>query len=421
MFLDQAKIQVKAGDGGDGCVSFRREKYVPFGGPNGGNGGHGGDVILVVDPKLNTLSSFHHRTRFAAERGKNGAGKDQTGASGADLRIAVPPGTIVRDADTGTLVADLTMPGQELRVASGGRGGRGNARFATSTNQAPRMAENGEPGGSKSLLLELKLIADVGIVGLPNAGKTTLLASVSAARPNIADYPFTTLEPYLGVATLARGRDETTLVLADIPGLIEGASQGVGLGHEFLRHIERTRILVHLLDGASEHPLADYETINAELAAFGRGLDIKPQIVAFNKMDLLQAQEQWPQVKQALQERGVEAMAISAVAHEGVRELLFRAVNKLAEMPLVELVEPVPVITLTEEEPFTIEHREDGWHVSGARLERLVAMSRFDSFEALQHLQHKLERLGVIEALTAAGVQEGDTVFLGDYEMEWHL
>jgi len=417
MFLDQAKIQVKAGDGGNGCVSFRREKYVPFGGPNGGDGGHGGDVILVVDPKLNTLSWFHHKTKFAAGRGKNGAGKDQTGASGAHLRIAVPPGTVVRDADTGTLVADLTTPGQELRVARGGRGGRGNARFATPTNQAPRMAENGEPGESKSLLLELKLIADVGIVGLPNAGKSTLLASVSAARPKIADYPFTTLEPYLGVATLD---DETTLVLADIPGLIEGASQGAGLGHEFLRHVERTRVLIHLLDGASEHPLADYETINAELAAFGRGLDVKPQIVAFNKMDLDQAQEQWPQVKQTLQEHGVEAMAISAVAKEGVRELLYRAAQRLAEMPAVELVEPVPVITLTEEEPFTIVHQENGWHVSGARLEKLMAMSRLDSFEALQHLQHKLERLGVIEALTAAGVQEGDTVFLGDYEMEWH-
>jgi len=417
MFLDQAKIQVKAGDGGNGCVSFRREKYVPFGGPNGGDGGHGGDVILVVDPKLNTLSSFHHKTKFAAERGKNGAGKDQTGASGADLRIVVPPGTVVRDADTGTLVADLTTPGQELRVAHGGRGGRGNARFATPTNQAPRMAENGEPGESKSLTLELKLIADVGIVGLPNAGKSTLLASVSAARPKIADYPFTTLEPYLGVATLD---DETTLVLADIPGLIEGASQGAGLGHEFLRHVERTRVLIHLLDGASEHPLADYETINAELAAFGRGLDVKPQIVAFNKMDLIQAQELWPQVKQALEERNVEAMAISAVAQEGVRELLYRAAVKLAEMPLVELAEPVPIITLTEEEPFTIVHRGDGWHVSGARLDKLMAMSRLDSFEALQHLQHKLERLGVIEALTAAGVQEGDTVFLGDYEMEWH-
>jgi GTP-binding protein len=417
MFLDQAKIQVKAGDGGNGCVSFRREKYVPFGGPNGGGGGHGGDVILVVDPKLNTLSSFHHKTRFAAERGKNGAGKDQTGAGGADLRITVPPGTVVRDADTGMLVADLTTPGQELRVARGGRGGRGNARFATPTNQAPRMAENGEPGESKSLMLELKLIADVGIVGLPNAGKSTLLASVSAARPKIADYPFTTLEPYLGVATLD---DETTLVLADIPGLIEGASQGAGLGHEFLRHIERTRVLIHLLDGASQHPLADYETINAELVAFGRGLDVKPQIVAFNKMDLDQARQQWPQVKQALEERGVEAMAISAVAKEGVRELLYRTAQKLAEMPPVELVEPVPVITLTEEEPFTIVHQENGWHVSGARLDKLMAMSRLDSFEALQHLQHKLERLGVIEALTAAGVQDGDTIFLGDYEMEWH-
>ncbi len=417
MFLDQAKIQIKAGDGGNGCVSFRREKYVPFGGPNGGDGGHGGDVILVVDPKLNTLSSFQHKSKFAAQRGQNGRGKDQTGASGADLRIPVPPGAVVRDAEAGTLIADLTTPGQELRVARGGRGGRGNARFATPTNQAPRMAENGEPGESRTLLLELKLIADVGIVGLPNAGKSTLLASVSAARPKIADYPFTTLEPYLGVVSLD---GETTLVLADIPGLIEGASQGAGLGHEFLRHVERTRVLIHLLDGARENPLADYETINAELAAFGRGLETKPQIVGFNKMDLPDAQAQWPQVKRELGRRGIEAMAISAVAKDGVRELLYRAAQKLQELPPVELVEPMPVITLTQEEPFIIERRQDGWHVSGPQIEKLVAMSRFDSFEALQHLQHKLERLGVIEALTSAGVQEGDAVFLGDYEMEWH-
>jgi len=417
MFLDQAKIQIKAGDGGNGCVSFRREKYVPFGGPNGGDGGHGGDVILVVDPKLNTLSSFQHKSKFAAQRGQNGRGKDQTGASGADLRIPVPPGTVVRNVETGTLIADLTTPGQELRVARGGRGGRGNARFATPTNQAPRMAENGEPGEGRTLLLELKLIADVGIVGLPNAGKSTLLASVTWARPKIADYPFTTLEPYLGVATLD---DETTLVLADIPGLIEGASHGAGLGHEFLRHIERTRALIHLLDGARENPLADYETINAELAAFGRGLETKPQSVGFNKMDLPDAQAQWPQVKRELGRRGIEVMAISAVAKDGVRELLYRVAQKLQELPPVELVEPMPVITLTQEEPFIIERRQDGWHVSGPRIEKLVAMSRFDSFEALQHLQHKLEQLGVIEALTSAGVQEGDTVFLGDYEMEWH-
>ena len=419
MFLDQAKLQVKAGDGGNGCVAFRREKFVPFGGPSGGDGGRGGDVILVVDRKLNTLSAFHHKTRFEAQRGENGRGKDQTGASGEDLRIPVPPGTVVRDADTGLLIADLATPGQELRVARGGRSGRGNARFATPTNQAPRMAENGEPGEAKTLLLELKLIADVGIVGLPNAGKSTLLASVSAARPKIADYPFTTLEPYLGVVSLD---DETTLVLADIPGLIEGASQGAGLGHEFLRHVERTRVLIHLLDGSRENPLADYETINAELRAFGRGLDAKPQMVGFNKMDLIEAQERWPQVKRELERRGVEALAISAVAQDGVRELLYRASQKLRELPPVELAEPVPVITLTDasREPFTIERRQDGWHVSGARIEKLVAMSRFDSFEALQHVQRKLEWLGVIEALTSAGVQEGDTVFLSDYEMEWH-
>jgi len=417
MFLDQAKIIVKAGDGGNGCVSFRREKYVPYGGPNGGDGGHGGDVILVVDRKLNTLSSFQHKTRFEAQRGANGHGKDQTGASGADLRLPVPPGTVVRDADTELLIADLAAPGQELRVARGGRGGRGNARFATPTNQAPRMAENGEPGESKTLLLELKLIADVGIVGLPNAGKSTLLASLSAARPKIADYPFTTLEPYLGVATLD---DETTLVLADIPGLIEGASKGAGLGHEFLRHIERTRVLIHLLDGSRENPLADYETINAELAAYGHELAEKPQIVGFNKMDLPDAQQHWPQVERELERRGVEAVAISTVAKDGVRELLYHAAHKLAELPPAEIVEPIPVITLTEESPFTIERRQDGWHVSGARLEKLMAMSRLDSFEALQHLQHKLERLGVIDTLTQAGVQEGDTVFLCDYEMEWH-
>jgi len=417
MFLDQATIHVKAGDGGNGCVSFRREKYVPFGGPNGGDGGRGGDVILVVDPKLNTLSFFQHKRRFAAERGKNGRGKDQTGADGADLRIPVPPGTVVRDADTGLLIADLTSSGQEICVARGGRGGRGNARFATPTNQAPRMAENGEPGESRTLQLELKLIADVGIIGVPNAGKSTLLASVSAARPKIADYPFTTLEPNLGVAALD---DETTLVLADIPGLIEGASRGAGLGHEFLRHIERTRLLIHLLDGASLDPLADHEAINAELRAFGHGLAEKPQIVAFNKMDLPQARERWPAIQRALEQRGVEVMAISAATKDGVRELLYRAAQRLAALPPVELVEPVPVIRLVEDKPFTIERKEDGWHVRGTRIEKLMAMSRLDSNEALQHLQRKLERLGVIEALASAGVQEGDTVFLGDYEMEWH-
>jgi GTP-binding protein len=417
MFLDQAKFTVKAGDGGNGAVAFRREKYVPFGGPSGGDGGRGGDVILVVDRKLNTLSSFQHKTRFEAQRGENGRNKDMFGASGADLRITVPAGTVVRDVDTGLLVADLTTHGQELRVARGGRGGRGNARFATSTNQAPRMAENGEPGETKTLLLEIKLIADVGIVGLPNAGKSTLLASVSAARPKIADYPFTTLEPYLGVVTLDT---ETTLVLADIPGLIEGASQGLGLGYEFLRHIERTRVLIHLLDGSRQDPLADYATINAELAAYGHGLGEKPQIVGVNKMDLPDARERWPEINQELERRGAEAVAISAVAKDGVRELLYRAHQKLAELPQIEIAEPIPVITLTEEEPYEVEHRQDGWHVSGARLLKLLTMSRFDSFEALQHLQRKLEKMGVIEALTQAGVQEGDTVFLCDYEMEWH-
>jgi GTP-binding protein len=419
MFYDQAKIFVKSGDGGDGSVAFRREKYVPHGGPAGGDGGRGGDVVLVVDSHLNTLYRFSRQRHFKAERGEHGRGKNQTGANGADAQVPVPPGTVVRDADTGELMADLTEPGQRFVAVRGGRGGRGNARFATSTNQAPRMAERGSPGEERWLELELKLLADVGLVGLPNAGKSTLLASVSAARPKIAAYPFTTLQPNLGVVVLD---DYTSIVLADIPGLIEGASQGAGLGHEFLRHIERTRIIIHLLDGAGEDPLEAFDTINAELAAFDQRLAAKPQIVAFNKIDLPDAQALWPLVRDELQKRGYEVLSISGLRHEGTQELLYRAVQRLNELPppADEVPAEIPVLRPDlDRDHFTIEREAGGWRVRGPRIERLVQTTRWDLYEAVSRFQKSLERMGITPALEEAGVKNGDTVFIGEAELEW--
>ncbi len=416
MFFDEAKIYVKAGDGGNGCVSFRREKYIPFGGPNGGNGGKGGDIYLVVDLHLNTLINFKKRSHFKAQRGGHGRGKNQTGKQGEDLTIAVPPGTVAYDADTGQLLADLTQPGQRALVAQGGRGGRGNAAFATPTNQAPRLAEKGEPGQERWLRLELKLIADVGIVGVPNAGKSTLLAAVSAARPKIADYPFTTLEPNLGVVTV----DDRDFVLADIPGLIEGAHAGAGLGHQFLRHVERTRLLIHLLDGASADPLGDFEKINEELALFDPQLARKPQVVVLNKMDLPQTQELWPRIRREIKKLELEAMSISAVTGQGVPTLLQRVVNLLDSLPREEpVVEEVKVFRLEEEEPFSIAQEEDGWRVRGPEIERVVAMTNWEYDEAVMRFQRVLEAMGISAALEKAGVEVGDTVRIGDVELEW--
>jgi GTP-binding protein len=418
MFYDQAKIFVKSGDGGDGCVAFRREKYIPHGGPAGGDGGKGGDVVLVVDPHMNTLYRFSRKRHFKAGRGEHGRGKNQTGANGGDVIVEVPPGTVLRDADTDELLVDLTEPGQRFTVARGGRGGRGNTRFTSATNQAPRMAERGEPGQERWLALELKLLADVGLVGLPNAGKSTLLAAVSAARPKIADYPFTTLQPNLGVVVLD---DYNSLVLADIPGLIEGASQGAGLGHEFLRHVERTRLIVHLLDGAGEDPLEAFDAVNGELAAFDERLAAKPQIVAFNKMDLPDARALWPLVRDDLKERGYETMAISGLARQGTRELMHRVAQRLAELPPPE-TEPaieIPVLRPDEDEDYTIERRSGAWHVRGTRIERLARMTRWDLYEAVSRFQKTLERMGITQALEDAGVRTGDTVFIGEVELEW--
>ena len=417
MFYDEVKIYVKGGDGGDGAVAFRREKYVPYGGPAGGDGGKGGDVLLTVDTHLNTLYRFSRKRHFKAPRGDHGRGKNQHGAAGDDVRVAVPPGTIVTSADTGDLLGDLTEVGQELIVARGGRGGRGNARFATSTNQAPRMAEHGEPGQERWLKLELRLLADVGVVGVPNAGKSTLLAAVTAARPKIASYPFTTLQPNLGVVVLD---PQTEFVLADIPGLIEGASEGKGLGHEFLRHIQRTRVLIHLLDGLAADPLADFAAINSELAAFGHGLAEKPQLVALNKTDDPSVRKRWPAIEAALKAKGYPVMALSALAREGTRELLNRAAQMLAELPEETSKPELPVFRFEEEdEAFTIEEEEDGWRVRGARVERLAAMTVWNLDEAVRRFQRTLERMGIVEALEEAGVQPGDTVSVGDREFVW--
>jgi len=322
MFVDRAKINVKGGDGGDGCVSFRREKFIPRGGPNGGDGGRGGSILLVVDPSLRTLMDFRYKVHFKAKKGRHGQGSNMTGADGGDLLVKVPPGTVVKDENGGVL-ADLTGEGETLVVARGGRGGRGNARFATATRQAPRIAERGEPGEERWIVLELKLLADVGIIGFPNAGKSTLLSSVTKARPKIADYAFTTLSPNLGVVDLD-GVD--SFVLADIPGLIEGAHEGKGLGHDFLRHVERTRVLIHVIDIAATEgrdPLSDFHIVNRELESYNPSLANLPQIVAMNKADLPQAEKNAPRVRAALEGAGFTVFGISAVTGRGLRELMF--------------------------------------------------------------------------------------------------
>lgn len=417
MFFDEAKIYVQGGRGGDGCVSFRREPFEPFGGPNGGNGGRGGSVYLVADANLNTLIDFKKRSHFKAERGGHGRGKSQYGKSGADCTIPVPPGTVVHDFETGQLIADLTHPGQTVVIAQGGRGGRGNETFKSSTNQAPRIAERGEPGEERWITLELKLIADVGLVGMPNAGKSTFLAAVSAARPKIADYPFTTLEPNLGVVMV----DDDSFVLADIPGLIEGAHRGSGLGHKFLRHIERNRILLHILDGLSADPLRDYDQIRQELALFDQRLSEKPEIVVLNKMDLPDVQARWPEWQEAFLQRGVELLAISAATGQGTKVVL-RKIANLLKTVLVEHSQTEDLVVFEgpkQEDRFEVSREGEVWHVRGPRIERLVAMTSFDYGEAIERFQKILESMGVLRELREMGVQAGDTVVVGGFEMEW--
>lgn len=415
MFADEAKINVKAGDGGNGIVAFRREKYVPRGGPAGGNGGKGGDVFLVGSPHHNTLFHFHSHAHFKAERGAHGSGSNKQGAMGGDCEIPAPLGTVVFDAETGDFLGEVLEIGERLLVARGGRGGRGNAFFRSPVNQTPHMAEKGEPGEERWLRLELKLIADIGIIGAPNAGKSTLLSVVTRAKPKIADYPFTTLSPNLGVATL----DYQEIVLADIPGLIEGAHRGAGLGLQFLRHIERTRLLIHLLNGLSPDPVGDYHAINQELELFQPHLAGRPQIVALNKMDLPDVRARWPQIRHDLAACGVEALAISAATGENVQALLRQAAAVLATLPPPLRHTPLPLLSPVDEEVFYIESTPAGWIVSGKRIERAAAMTHWDYYEAILRFQRILEAMGITKALTEAGVKEGDTVRIGDVELTW--
>ena len=417
MFIDEISIYVQSGKGGDGMVHFLRQKFIARGGPDGGDGGRGGDVILQVNPKLNTLAHFQQNARFIAKDGRNGGSTNMTGRSAENLIIPVPPGTMVYDAATDELLGDLVEPGQQLTICKGGRGGRGNQHFASSRHQAPRTAERGEPGQERSLRMELKLIADVGIVGVPNAGKSSLLAAVTNAKPKIANYPFTTLEPNLGVALLDH---LNSLVLADIPGLVEGAHMGVGLGDAFLRHIQRTRVLIHLLDGMSEDPLADFSQINSELALFDAGLAKKPQIVVLNKMDQPEVQQRWPKIQKELKKRGYEPFAISALARTDVNPVLWKAVELLQTAPEPTVVGELPVYR-PEEDPrtFTVEKTDSGYVVRGRAIERAAAMTYWEHDGSVRRFQRLMETLGVEEALRKAGVEEGDTVTIGGFELDW--
>jgi GTPase len=417
MFVDQARILIRSGRGGDGAVHFHREKFVPRGGPDGGDGGRGGDIIFEVTTHLNTLSTFRHVTRFVAQDGGRGSKNNMSGKSAPDVVIKVPPGTLIYDAVTNELVGDLTKDGQRLTVAKGGRGGKGNQHYANSRRQAPQIAEKGVPAQERELRLELKLIADVGIVGVPNAGKSSLLAAVSNARPKIADYPFTTIEPNLGVAELD---DRTSLVLADIPGLIEGAHDGSGLGFDFLRHIQRTRAIIHLLDGLSKDPLADFSQINAEMALFDPQLKHRPQVVAVNKIDLPEVKERWPKLKASLARKGYKALAVSAVTGENVKELLWDAYRQLAAAPVSVAQTGLPVYKPAEDpREFHIEEQGDVFILTGAAIERAAEMTYWEYDDSVRRFQKLMERLGVDDALRKAGIQEGQIVRIKDYELVW--
>ncbi|GGP13669.1 GTPase ObgE [Oceanobacillus neutriphilus] len=424
MFVDQVSVYVKAGDGGNGLVAYRREKYVPKGGPAGGDGGNGANIVFKVDEGLNTLMDFRYNRHFKGKRGENGMSKTQHGKNAAAYVIPVPPGTTVIDEDTGEVIADLTNHEQEAVIAKGGRGGRGNTRFASPRNPAPDMAENGEPGQERNIKVELKLIADVGLVGFPSVGKSTLLSVVSAAKPKVAAYHFTTIAPNLGVVDTG---DQRSFVMADLPGLIEGASQGVGLGHQFLRHVERTRVIVHVIDMAGTEgrdPYEDYVKINEELAAYDKKLLTRPQIIAANKMDMPDAEENLREFKEKLGDE-IPIYRISAITKDGLRDLLFAVADKLEEIPKYEQeIEPADETVVyryqKEEDPFHISRDPDGAFVLyGHRIETLFKMTDFQHDEAVQRFSRQLRGMGVDKALRERGAQDGDTVRLLDYEFDF--
>jgi GTPase len=421
MFLDSVKIWLRAGDGGAGASTFRREAHVPRGGPDGGDGGRGGSIHLRVDPGQTTLRDYQHRHHFKAQAGGRGERARRHGKAGADLVLDVPPGTAVYDDASGALLADLVATGQLAMVARGGRGGLGNTHFATATHQAPKHAQKGEPGEERWIRLELRLIADIGLVGLPNAGKSTLLAAVTAARPKIADYPFTTLEPNLGVMELGDDRRPT---IADVPGLIEGASGGAGLGHAFLRHVERTRVLVHVVDGSDRDPEWDYDVIREELRAHDPALLEKPLVVAFNKIDLPSAAERWPAFRDARAKQGVDTVAISAATGEGIagfRRSVAALLPGASELGLPP--EPAGVVVhridAAPDRVFVSRDADGAFRVAGPRIERLAAQTDFEVEESADRFQRDLERLGADAELRRAGIRPGDTVRVGAVELEW--
>ncbi|MBQ4050342.1 MAG: GTPase ObgE [Oscillospiraceae bacterium] len=420
MFIDRAKILIKAGDGGNGAVSFHREKYVAAGGPDGGDGGKGGDVIFVVDKHLNTLESFRYKKKFLAENGAPGASRRCSGRGGEDLIIKVPQGTLIREALTGQVMAD--MSGDEpVVLARGGKGGAGNQHFATATRQIPRFAKPGTPGESFELQLELKLLADVGLVGFPNVGKSTLISAVSGARPKIANYHFTTLVPVLGVV---RYDDENSFVMADIPGLVEGASEGVGLGHDFLRHVDRCRLIVHVVDvsgSEARDPVDDFELINYELANFDAELASRPQIVVANKCDLA-TEEQIADFRAYIEEQGLPFFEISAAAHQGLKELIDRIAADLQTLPPVKTYEPEyvrPEVTVGQDRSFHVEVEDGVYYVDAEWLDPIMATINPEDYESLQYFQRVLRESGIIDKLDEMGVEEGDTVDISGFQFEY--
>lgn len=424
MFVDYAKIIIKSGDGGNGAATFRREKYVAAGGPDGGDGGRGGDVYFEVDPNANTLIDFRFTKKFKAENGQNGSGGHKAGKSGQDIVVKVPVGTIVKDVETGKVIVDMSKEGQKELILKGGRGGKGNSHFATSTRQAPRFAIDGEPGKEKEIILELKLLADVGLVGFPNVGKSTILSRVTKATPKIADYHFTTIDPNLGVVKTEHG---DSFVLADIPGIIEGASEGVGLGIQFLRHVERTRLLLHVLDVAGvegRNPVEDFKTINEELKRYSEKLATRKQIIVANKIDSMQDDENYKALEKLAKENGIEVYKISAVTGEGLNELFNHVAEVIKTLPKEEIVEAEDRIIYTldedEEEQFTIEIVKGEFIVTGPAAQRLMGRVNIGDNESYAYMEKMLKKIGITQALKDKGVKEGDTVKILEWEFEWY-
>ncbi len=423
MFVDYAKIIIKSGDGGNGATSFRREKYVAAGGPDGGDGGNGGDVYFIVDPDSNTLIDFRFNKKFKAQNGENGRGNNCYGKSGEDCYIKVPLGTVVKDFETGKVIVDLSEKGQEELVLKGGRGGKGNTHFATSTRQVPNFSIDGEKGKQKEVILELKSLADVGLIGFPNVGKSTILSKVTAATPKIADYHFTTIDPNLGVVKTEYG---DSFVMADIPGIIEGASEGVGLGIQFLRHIERTRLLLHVIDVAGtegRNPADDFHKINEELKNYSEKLAGRKQMIVANKIDSLQNEQNLKDLEKLAKENHLELYKICAATGEGLKELFNHVSEVIKTLPKEEIVdvEDRMVYTLEEEEePFTVEVVKGEFVVQGPAAERIMRRVNVEDNESFAYLQRSLKKIGIDDALRAKGIKEGDTVILVDWQFEWY-